>query len=137
MIAVSIGEITGSSPYDFATVVYQEVLSAVSIDLIPTGVRLRFTGVPGRIYSIERAPTVTGPWSAINTQRVPHRASSNTSTPTLPRPPPFIARANDESRQNQRKLMKRTSLLLTCLIGLASTARGRHRLSQEIPLKNN
>ncbi|MBI2924423.1 MAG: PD40 domain-containing protein [Verrucomicrobia bacterium] len=44
---------------------------AVSIDLIPTGVRLRFTGVPGRSYDIERAPAVTGPWSTINTQTAP------------------------------------------------------------------
>jgi len=62
MIAVS-----GSSSDDFATVFYREV-PTVSIDLIPTGVRLRFTGVSGRSYNIERAPAVTGPWSTINTQ---------------------------------------------------------------------
>jgi len=45
--------------------------SAVSIDLIPTGVRLRFTGVPGLGYNLERAPAVTGPWSTINTQTAP------------------------------------------------------------------
>ena len=66
MIAVS-----GSSSGDFATVVYREVLPAVSIDLIPTGVRLRFTGVPGRSYYLERAPALTNPWSTINTQIAP------------------------------------------------------------------
>ena len=45
--------------------------SAVSIDLVPAGVHLRFTGVPGRSYDIERAPAVTGPWSTINTQTAP------------------------------------------------------------------
>jgi len=45
--------------------------SKVSIDLVPAGVRLRVTGVPGRSYNIERAPTVTGPWSTINTQTAP------------------------------------------------------------------
>ena len=43
----------------------------VSIDSLPTGVRLRFTGVPGRSYDIERAPAVTGPWSTINNQTAP------------------------------------------------------------------
>jgi hypothetical protein len=46
-------------------------LPAISIDRLPTGVRLRFTGVPGRSYNIERAPTVTRPWSTINTQTAP------------------------------------------------------------------
>jgi hypothetical protein len=44
---------------------------AVSLDLISTGVRLRFNGVPGRGYNFERAPAVTGPWSTINTQTAP------------------------------------------------------------------
>lgn len=46
-------------------------LTAVSIDLIPAGVRLRFNGVSGRSYNLERAPAVTGPWSTINTQTAP------------------------------------------------------------------
>ena len=33
--------------------------------------RLRITGVPGRSYTIERAPAVTGPWTSINTQTAP------------------------------------------------------------------
>jgi hypothetical protein len=64
---------TGSSPpyvgyYDYATVVYREGLPPVAIDLTPTGVRFRFTVIPGRSYNIERAPTVTGLWSTLNTQ---------------------------------------------------------------------
>jgi hypothetical protein len=55
---------------NFATVVYREA-PTVSIDLVPTGVRLRFTGVPGRSYNTERAPAVTGPWNTINTQTAP------------------------------------------------------------------
>ena len=43
----------------------------VSIGLVPAGVRLRFTGIPGRSYNIERAPAVTGSWSTIDTQSAP------------------------------------------------------------------
>ncbi len=66
MVAIT-GSSYGSSPdsADFATVVYWESLPEVSIELVPTGVRLHFTGVPGSSYNIERAPAVTGPWSTI------------------------------------------------------------------------
>ena len=63
--------ITGSSSGDYATVVYQENLPPLSIALVSTGVRLRFTGVPGLSYKIERAAAVTGPWTTINTQTAP------------------------------------------------------------------
>jgi Tol biopolymer transport system component len=43
----------------------------VSIDILPTGIRLGFTGIPGRDYDIERAPAVTGPWSTVDTQTAP------------------------------------------------------------------
>jgi hypothetical protein len=64
--------IIGSSyfPEDVLTVVYREV-PEICIDLIPTGVRLRFTGVPGRSYNIKRASAVTGSWGIINTQTAP------------------------------------------------------------------
>jgi hypothetical protein len=52
-------------------VIYREVLPAISIDLVSTGIRLRFTAESGRTYSIERASTVTGPWNTINNQIVP------------------------------------------------------------------
>ena len=57
--------------YDYATVVYRENLPPVSIALVPTGIRVRFTGVPGQSYTIERAPAVTGPWTTLNTQTAP------------------------------------------------------------------
>jgi len=63
--------VTGSSSDDYATVVYRENLSPVSIDLVPAGIRIRFTGVPGRSYNIERAIAVTGPWSTIATPTAP------------------------------------------------------------------
>jgi hypothetical protein len=47
------------------TVVYREMLPTVSIDLVPTGVQLRFPGESGVAYKIERAPAVTGPWETI------------------------------------------------------------------------
>jgi hypothetical protein len=37
--------VTGSSSDDFATVVYREVLPPISIELVPAGIRLRFTGM--------------------------------------------------------------------------------------------
>jgi outer membrane protein assembly factor BamB len=63
--------VTGSSSGDFATVVYRDDVDPISIALVPTGVRLRFTGIPGRSYTIERAPSVTGPWTTLNTQIAP------------------------------------------------------------------
>jgi hypothetical protein len=62
---------TGSSGGDYATVVYRENLLPISIELIPVGVRIHFTGVPGRCYSIEHAPAVTGPWSTLATPTAP------------------------------------------------------------------
>ena len=71
--------ITGSSDgnfgpdttFDYATVVYRENLPSVSIELVPTGVRLRFAGISGRSYTIERALAITGPWTPINTPTAP------------------------------------------------------------------
>jgi hypothetical protein len=74
MVAVtgtSDGNFGSGSASDYATVVYWENLPPVSIALVPSGIRLRFTGVPSRSYAIERAPAVTGPWTPINTQTAP------------------------------------------------------------------
>ena len=71
--------VTGSSDgtfgpgiaYDYATIVYREGLSAVAIEAVPSGLRLRFTGTAGQSYSIQRAPTITGPWSTLATPTAP------------------------------------------------------------------
>ncbi len=63
--------VTGSSGGDYATVVYWENLPPVSAALVPAGVRLRFTGVTGRSYNLERAPAVTGPWTTLATPTAP------------------------------------------------------------------
>jgi hypothetical protein len=63
--------VTGTSSGDYATVVYWENLPPVSVELVPTGVRIRFTGVPGHSYTIERAPAVTGPWTTLATPSAP------------------------------------------------------------------
>jgi hypothetical protein len=34
----------------------------ISVRVVGNEVRLRFTGIPGRIYYVERAHSVTGPW---------------------------------------------------------------------------
>ncbi len=59
------------SVYGYATVLYRETLDAISIAIVPTGVRIRYSGMPGRSYNIERAPAVTGPWSTIAMPTVP------------------------------------------------------------------
>jgi hypothetical protein len=56
---------------DYATVVYRDDVYPMSIALVPAGVRLGFIGIPDRSYTIERAPTVTGPWSTLNAQTAP------------------------------------------------------------------
>ncbi len=71
--------ITGSSEcdfgsgtaYDYATIVYRENLPPVSVTLVPAGIRLRFSGIPGHSYSIERAAAITGPWSTLATPIAP------------------------------------------------------------------
>jgi outer membrane protein assembly factor BamB len=63
--------ITGTLDGDGVTVVYRDDVYPISIALIPAGVRLRFTGIPGRSYTIERAPAVTGRWTTLNTQTAP------------------------------------------------------------------
>ncbi len=63
--------LTGTSSGDYATVVYRDDVYPISIALVRAGVRLRFVGIPGRSYSIERAPAVTGPWTTLNTQTAP------------------------------------------------------------------
>ena len=59
MIAItgfSEGNHDSATTADYATVVYREILPPISLALVPTGIRLRFTGVPGRSYTIKRAP---------------------------------------------------------------------------------
>lgn len=71
MVVVTGFSPVGSSSGDYATVVYRDDVYPIAIALVPAGIRLRFTGIPGRSYPIERAPAVTGPWTPINTQTAP------------------------------------------------------------------
>ena len=41
-------------------------LNQVAIQVVPGGVRIRFAGIPGRTYDLQRAPAVTGPWSTLS-----------------------------------------------------------------------
>lgn len=70
MVAVT-GNSVGDFNSDYATVVYWENLPPLSIARVPTGIPLRFTGVPGHSYNIERAPAVTGPWITLATPSAP------------------------------------------------------------------
>jgi WD40 repeat protein len=47
---------------NFGTVAYRETLSAVSVERIPLGLRLRFPAVAAHSYQVLRAPALTGPW---------------------------------------------------------------------------
>ena len=38
-----------------------------SVTIVPAGYYVRFTGIPGASYDIQRAPTISGPWSTIAT----------------------------------------------------------------------
>jgi hypothetical protein len=59
----------GTNPaHEHMTIVYRQVLSPVGISLVSSGVLLRFTGIVGQSYSIERAPAVTGPWTTVDAQ---------------------------------------------------------------------
>jgi hypothetical protein len=46
-------------------------LNQVSIASTPGGVLIRFAGVPGKAYQLQRATTVSGPWSTIATPVAP------------------------------------------------------------------
>ena len=50
---------------DYATVFYREVLPAISIEFVPSGVHIRFAVEPNRTYRLQRAGTVTGSWSTL------------------------------------------------------------------------
>jgi hypothetical protein len=68
MVAVTGSSVGSNGANNYATVVYRENLAPISIELVPSGVRLRFPGVPSRSYTIQRAVAVTGPWTTIDTQ---------------------------------------------------------------------
>jgi len=59
--------VAGGSSGDYATVVYRDIQPLVSIDRVPTGVRIRSPGLPGQSYEIERAVATAGPWNTLAT----------------------------------------------------------------------
>jgi hypothetical protein len=60
--------VTGFSDNDYATIVYPRD----SVDRTDFyGRSIRFAGVPGRSYNIERAVAITGGWSTIGTVTAP------------------------------------------------------------------
>lgn len=60
-----------SADLDFLTVVYRETLSEVAVEFVPAGMAIRSSGVPGQPHVIERAPSVTGPWTPLATLIAP------------------------------------------------------------------
>jgi len=54
---------SGAAYFDYTTIVYREMLPAVSGEKVSTGVRLHFPGVANHSYNVERASSLTGPWS--------------------------------------------------------------------------
>jgi subtilisin-like proprotein convertase family protein len=64
----------GTATADVEVLVLSGSLPSLNqIALIPTpnGFLIRFAGIPGYSYQIQRASTVTGPWSTITTQTAP------------------------------------------------------------------
>ena len=43
----------------------------VSLTPVGSGYRLRFAGIPGRSYDVQRAPAVDGPWATLATLVAP------------------------------------------------------------------
>jgi hypothetical protein len=43
----------------------------LSLEVVPAGVRVRFAGIPGFSYSVQRAPAASGPWTTLATQAAP------------------------------------------------------------------
>ena len=46
-------------------------LNQMAVDTVPGGVRVRFAGIPGFNYQIQRATAVNGPWTTLTTQAAP------------------------------------------------------------------
>ena len=46
-------------------------LNQAAILPTPNGFLIRFAGIPGELYGIQRAPSVTGPWTTITTRFAP------------------------------------------------------------------
>jgi hypothetical protein len=55
----------GPDILDYATIVYREPLSPVSVAIVDGRIRVRFSGVPGRAYNLQGAVAPSGPWSTI------------------------------------------------------------------------
>jgi hypothetical protein len=45
--------------------------NVVILTTVPGGYRIRFAGIPGLTYNIQRAPVVTGPWTTLSTVVAP------------------------------------------------------------------
>ncbi|HTY88739.1 MAG TPA: choice-of-anchor tandem repeat GloVer-containing protein, partial [Candidatus Acidoferrum sp.] len=61
-----------ASAYVFVQVLPTNQISGNMLPLtaIPGGYQVSFAGIPGRTYSVQRAPTINGPWVTIGTIRV-------------------------------------------------------------------
>ena len=52
---------------DYATIAYRDDLTPPPIERLPTGIRVRLDGLPGRSYEVQRAGSPSGPWATIST----------------------------------------------------------------------
>jgi hypothetical protein len=57
--------------YDFATVVYCENLPPVAIERLPSAIRVRIAAISGRVYHLQRARDIDGPWITLSTGTAP------------------------------------------------------------------
>lgn len=72
VVAGTVVNTDGSSDWILYRLAEAPEPNQVSIALLPDfGVRLRFTGVPGQPYQVQRAPSASGPWAVLSTLTAP------------------------------------------------------------------
>lgn len=71
VVSASVNITESQSSGDGGVIAYREDLSPLVINVNPGDLRLRMNGAPGRSYELQRASSVSGPWSTIATLTAP------------------------------------------------------------------
>ena len=69
-------ELSPARSHDFATIVYRENLPPISIERLSSAVRIRFAAIPDRVYHLQRAGDINGPWTTLSTETAPANGMS-------------------------------------------------------------
>ena len=84
---------SSSQVTSFVTVVYQETLPPLSIEIVSDRMRLGFVGAPGSAYDLQRADAITGHGQPLPLSPRSRMATSNPSRAPHPAAAPFIEQA--------------------------------------------